>query len=78
MIDPRENDIPLEEIATIYFGHQPKTMHNWIAQKKYPFPIYQLGERKSPWFVSRKSFAEYQRQKMKESETLHSMKKENV
>jgi len=58
MKDPREDDLPLLEVAQKYWGHTEKTMQKWAANRhdpdskeRYPFPIYRLGGQKSPWMV---------------------------
>lgn len=69
MRDPREDDLPLLEVAQKYFSHGEKTVQKWAANRhnkdsteRYPFPIYRLAGNKSPWMVKAADFKRYREQ----------------
>lgn len=60
MAEFETSDIPLDKIAAKYFGvTEPRTLAKWVANKRFPFPIFRAGTQKSQWLVSIEHFAKW-------------------
>lgn len=73
MRDPRNDDLPLLDVARKYWGHSEKTVQKWVGNRnnmesteRYPFPIYRLAGQKSPWMVRAADFKRYRDQAYKD------------
>ena len=44
--------VPLVDIAESYFGMSAREARVRAARNELPVPVYRVGSRKSPWFVS--------------------------